>query len=312
MKKLLFSAPPWLLFAPLCFFSSLTLASVEAKEPATAMVAPAKTALKPALWVLKDDDTTIYLFGTIHALRDGEDWMSPPVKAAFEASDKLVLEIIAPESPQDMQAKVLKYAVNRDGPALSSRLSPEKRAAYHAALAAYAMPPAALDTFHPWYVATMLTMLPLMKAGYDPQQGVEARLTSLAKPAKKALEALETVDQQFAIFRNISDAEQIHFLNESVKMHGEATALVDKMVGYWRSGQADELGQVMNESLESSPDLAEAMLYQRNEIWASQLQDRLNEPGTQFIAVGAGHLAGERSVQHYLKARGLTALRLDY
>lgn len=313
MKKSFLSASARLLLASLCFFHGLSPIGAEAKEAgAPAIAAPASTALKPALWVVKDEDTTIYLFGTIHALRDDENWMSAPVEAAFEASDTLVLEVIAPENPQEMQTKVREYAVNPEGPALSSRLGTEDRAAYHAALAAYSIPPAALDIFQPWYVATMLTMLPLMKAGYDPEQGVETQLTKLAKPAGKSIGALETVDQQFAIFRQISDADQISFLNESVKLHSEATAMVDKMVSHWRGGQADELGQLMNEALAGSPDLAEALLYRRNAIWAGQLQDRLKKPGTEFVAVGAGHLAGERSVQHYLAARGLTALRMNY
>jgi hypothetical protein len=58
--------------------------------------------------------------------------------------------------------------------------------------------------------------------------------------------------------------------------------------------------------------LAEALLYQRNEIWSGQLQDMLKQPGSIFVAVGAGHLAGEQSVQDYLKDRGLTAQRVRY
>ena len=57
--------------------------------------------------------------------------------------------------------------------------------------------------------------------------------------------------------------------------------------------------------------LAEALLYNRNEKWAGWVDDRMDRPGTVFIAVGAGHLAGERSVQDFLGERGFTVTRVQ-
>src|SRR4051812_27740281 len=64
--------------------------------PAAAMVAPAAPVpvaaqAGPALWVVHDADTTIYLFGTFHALDGRSNWFSHGVRAAFDASDQLVL-----------------------------------------------------------------------------------------------------------------------------------------------------------------------------------------------------------------------------
>ena len=49
--------------------------------------------LHPALWMVKDADTTIYLFGTIHALRPGMPWFGGQVAQAFAESATLVTEI---------------------------------------------------------------------------------------------------------------------------------------------------------------------------------------------------------------------------
>src|SRR3546814_16535001 len=68
----------------------------------------------------------------------------------------------------------------------------------------------------------------------------------------------------------------------------------------------------MNESMEATPDLTKTLLFDRNANWAGQLQARMDQPGTVFVAVGAGHLAGQHSVQDYLKERGLTVTRVDY
>ena len=76
-----------------------------APAPATT-AAPVKTVdADPALWVVKDKDTTIYLFGTIHVLKPGLSWFDEAVKTAFNKSDTLVLELVMPP-PAEMQASV--------------------------------------------------------------------------------------------------------------------------------------------------------------------------------------------------------------
>src|SRR3546814_2548414 len=87
---------------------------------------------------------------------------------------------------------------------------------------------------------------------------------------------------------------------------------LDTLVDQWSKGDPDALAATMNESMEATPDLAKTLLFDRNANWAGQLQARMDQPGTVFVAVGAGHLAGQHSVQDYLKERGLTVTRVDY
>jgi uncharacterized protein YbaP (TraB family) len=301
-----------LFLAPISLWSVNLPASAKAKGAAPIAQSSADSSFKPALWTLKDDDTTIYLFGTIHALRSDAQWLTPALKAKLDASSELVLEVTGTDDAQNMQAKVMQHALNSSGKSLSAMLSDADRTAYHAALSVYAVPPTALDSFKPWYAATLLAMLPLIKAGYDPTQGAEAKLTEAAKAGNKRITALETIDQQMAIFGNLSDEEQLSYLKESVENHEEALTMIDEMVHLWRTGQEEAVGDLMNKSLETSPQLAEALLFRRNEIWAGQLQEKLQQPGTIFVAVGAGHLSGSRSVQDYLAKKGLKVERLQY
>ena len=66
---------------------------------AAAMPAPAPSAT-PALFVVRDADTTVYIFGTFHALDGQTQWFGNRVRGAFERSDELVLETLVPEGPQ--------------------------------------------------------------------------------------------------------------------------------------------------------------------------------------------------------------------
>ncbi|SKB67903.1 TraB/GumN family protein [Sphingopyxis flava] len=266
----------------------------------------------PALWVVKDEDTTIYLFGTIHVLKPGLSWFDEAVKDAFDKSDQLMLEIVMPEDQAEMAKIMLPLAIDQSGKTLSSRLGAEDLAAYQAAMTKVGVPPAQFDMFEPWFAGITLTMLPLIKLGYAPEQGAEKQLTGFAKSATKPVTGLETIEQQLAIFDTLPEDQQLAFLNAVVKDIDKVGTTLDTLVEQWSKGDPEGLAATMNESLEATPELAEALLYRRNANWADQIKTRMEEPGTVFIAVGAGHLAGKRSVQDYLKERGLTVTRVDY
>ncbi len=282
-----------------------------AAEPA-AKAAPATVDADPALWVVKDEDTTIYLFGTVHVLKPGLSWFDEGVKRAFDKSDQLMLEIVAPEDQAEMAKMLMPLAIDANGTTLSSRLDPEQLKDYQAAMTGLGIPPATFDKFEPWFVGMTLSVLPLTKLGYDPEQGVEKQLTAHAKTVGKPIAGLETVEQQLGFFDDLPEEQQLAFLNAVVDDIDTLGSTLDKMVVQWSKADVDGLAASMNESLKATPKLADILLYNRNANWAEQLDARMDQPGTVFVAVGAGHLAGEKSVQDYLEERGLTAERVDY
>jgi uncharacterized protein YbaP (TraB family) len=282
-----------------------------AAEPAAA-AAPATTDADPALWVVKDKDTTIYLFGTVHVLKPGLSWFDEAVKKAFDKSDQLMLEIVMPEDQAEVAKVIMPLAIDQTGKTLSSRLDPDELKAYQAAMASVGLPPAQFDMFEPWFPAITLSVLPLTKLGYDPEQGAEKLLTAFAKKADKPVLGLETLSEQLGFFDKLPETQQVTFLNAVVKDLDKLGPQLDKMVLLWAKGDPKGLAASMNESMEATPELAKTLLWDRNERWADQLKARMAQPGTVFVAVGAGHLAGEHSVQDYLKERGLTAKRVKY
>jgi uncharacterized protein YbaP (TraB family) len=102
---------------------------------------------------------------------------------------------------------------------------------------------------------------------------------------------------------------QVAFMMDAAEGIDEVKPMLDRMVAEWIKGDADQLAAVMNEGM-SDPAVAEALLYKRNANWAEWIDTRLDAPGTVFIAVGAGHLAGARSVQDYLAAKGIAVTRV--
>ncbi|MDJ0977676.1 MAG: TraB/GumN family protein [Erythrobacter sp.] len=299
-------------FSTVCTATALALALL-ASPPALAEAqedSPKAEAQSngPALWKVADEDTTIYLFGTVHALPADIEWYDEEIAAALAASDTLVTEIrMDSASEREMQQAAMEKSVLPQGTTLRSLLNPEQTAAYESALAELSLPPVAFDRFEPWMAGLTLTMLPLMKEGISPDTGVEKVL--LRKAGDKPQDALETAEFQLNIFDTLPQDKQVAFLMEAVEGMDEAKETLDAMIAEWVEGDADALAELMNEGLDD-PEIAEALLYDRNANWAEWIVTRLDAPGTVFVAVGAGHLAGNKSVQDQLAKREIEVQRV--
>jgi uncharacterized protein YbaP (TraB family) len=265
--------------------------------------------LHPALWMVRDADTTIYLFGTIHALRPGLAWFDDKVARAFGESGTLVTEI-ADVGGLDTAQTLLGNAMLPGGQSLRAKMSAADRAAYDAALEQAAIPAAALDKFKPWYAAVVLSSLPLLRAGYKLEEGVEIQLAAKARAAGKDQQALETAAYQLGLFDALPEASQLAYLRRVVDNLPHVIEQIDGLATEWGEGDPDALARLMNAD-EADAGLTEALVTRRNQAWAKWIGERLERPGTVFVAVGAGHLAGPGSVQDQLAAAGLKSERLQ-
>ncbi len=272
--------------------------------------APAATKpAHPAMWVVKDADTTLYLFGTVHVLKLGYAWFEGDVKKAFDASQMLVLEL--PDSDEKAaQPLVMKLATATDGKTLTARLTPTAREAYTKAMAGLGIPPQAFDAFEPWFAAINLGLIPALKAGYDPNSGAEKVLTAAAKAQGKRISGFETLEQQLGYFDTLPEKLQVAYLGETAKETEKGAATLDTMVSQWAAGEPEALGKTINDGMRRQPEIGKLLLADRNKRWAAAIHDMMEQPGTIFIAVGAGHLAGPDSVQAQLKRYRLSATRV--
>lgn len=286
--------------------------------PAVAQEAPATTApaaavlpdADPAIWVVKDPDTTIYMFGTFHALDGKSDWFNEEVKTAFDKSNELVLEIPPVEDKSAMQPVIMKYAMDPSGKPLSERLSPAAKEKYAKALAEFGAPVAAFDKFKPFFPALMIIMTGAQKLGFTGEQGAEAVLTKAAKDGKKPISGLETLDYQMSLFAGMPEADQLKMLEETLVEIDNLGPMFAEMNKHWTSGDAEGMAKLMNEMNAQSPGMYKTLLTDRNANWADWIAKRLDKPGVVFMGVGAGHLGGDDSVQAILAKRGIRSARV--
>ena len=296
-------------------------AFAQAAAPATPPVAtpPAPTPAprpplpdaNPALWVVRDADTTIYLFGTFHLL-DGRPWFNDEIRTAFDASNELVLEAIIPEDPAAMVGTIRRYAVDPAGRKLSDRLSPEQNAALNAELARMGAPAGAFDPLEPWYAAMTVAVVAAQRLGIDAANGPETALSAAARARSIPIAELEGFEWQMRLFDTMPEPQQIEWLADTLAHSGEIAGKLAPMLAAWSSGDVERLVALLNEDEDDDPALHRLLFTDRNATWAGWIQERMSRPGTVFIAVGAGHLAGPDGVQSMLRARGLNAARVPH
>ncbi|HEX7814877.1 TraB/GumN family protein [Dyella sp.] len=262
---------------------------------------------KPLLWAVRQGDTTIYLFGTVHLLPSDTDWMSPKLEQALDKSQRLSIELVD-DDPVTMNMLVLKYGLDLQHP-LSQKLAAADQARLRRAADTAHVPVGTLDRMQPWLAALTLTVAPLMQAGMDPSQGVDKQLKARMTQAGKPVDGLENAEQQLKIFATMPEAMQLDMLRQTFREVDEGPKKLRELVDAWKNGDTTVIARLESVELKKdSPALYKSLIVDRNKAWAQILAKRLRAPasGTSIVAVGAGHLAGPDSLQKQLQSLGFT------
>lgn len=267
--------------------------------------------LKPGLWKVADADTTIYLFGTIHLLPKDLAWTTPAIDGAIKASDALMLETVLDKDAAKTGAIMMKLGVSPGLPPLVQRVPPATRAALTATVEKAGVPMAVLDKLETWAAALTIASAAFKDLGVSPDYGAERVLTARFEGAKKPVAGFETPAQQLGFFDGLPEVAQRMFLKSVAEDTANAKAEFDKMIGAWGKGDTRAIAVTFDDELRMSPELTEVLLKRRNIAWAEWIGKRMDRPGTVFVAVGAGHLAGEGSVDALLSAKGLKVSRVQ-
>lgn len=278
--------------------------------PACAETTPAP--IHPALFVVRDADSTIYLFGTIHVRQRGHDWGGPEAHAALASADEVWTELeISPEGDALGQRLAMQHGVAPADHPLSSYLSAEENQRLNALTTRLGLPPNALEPYQPWLAAITLSVLPLLREGYDPNSGVDRAVDAIGDASHKRMRAFETYEQQIGFLANLSPDLQRQMLLDTVDEADEGTQLIADMTHAWERGDERRLQHlVVDETRSDYPELYNVLFKQRNAAWIETLQQELQGSGVDFVAVGAGHLLGPDGLVEQLRARGIRVERV--
>ena len=271
---------------------------------------------RPAIWLLADEDTRIYLFGTIHILPPDFAWRSPGIERVIAEADELVMEV--GEEPNEAQEEAIAdmFLLGKSVSILS-RVAPERRAPLAEMIAASGLPAEGLDAMQPWAVAMMLGVGQYLRelsgdsgVAMEELTGVEDALEADFVRLGRPISGVETAEQQIGFFARLPFAVQNDLLAQTIDAFaaGQPAPEAGTDDAAWARGDTAAVERLMQEM---PPALFDVLITRRNRVWTDWLAERLERPGTVLFAVGAGHLAGRDSVQSMLEGRGFTVRRID-
>jgi uncharacterized protein len=261
------------------------------------------------MWVVKGPHSTVYLFGTIHALDQNHPWHSAKIDAAIRQSQSLWLEVPNVDDAASMQPLIMQLGLDMAHP-LSSKLTPDQMSKLNKAAAGLPGGPGMLEMMKPWLAGMMLSLAPVMQAGYDPNTGVELQLKPEFTKTDKPVKGFETMEQQIHYFADMSDKAQLDFLVSELDDADNAVDKFKELVAAWYSGDIAKLDALNNADFRDKyPDLFQLLVVKRNQNFVAQIQDLLKGDGVTFVAVGAGHLVGKDGVPAMLEKQGYKVTR---
>jgi uncharacterized protein YbaP (TraB family) len=244
---------------------------------------------RPALWVVNDEDTIIYLFGTFHALDGRSCWFNDEVMTAFTASDELILETIIPEP--GMPATTVP-------PLTGPRIGPVGPFAGSAS-----------------FLSTSKAVMSAGRSqGMSIDAGADTVLRNAAQVTGKPVAGLESFDYQLSMFSKLPGASQSKAApatTAAVQTKAVAASLLTRLQTAWTQGDTNSFAAMLDQMQSKSPETYKLLFLDRNARWAGWIANRLQQPGTVFVAVGAGHLAGRDSVQMRLADLRIRSQRIN-
>jgi hypothetical protein len=265
----------------------------------------------PALWVVRDADSTVYLFGSIHVMKDGVDWFSPGLHQRFDSAGEVWLEVPDLDNQVGAMQAMQKYGFNRPGELMTNGLTEADIKQIDAVGGPYGVTAAGAQPFRKWLVGLLITVKKIEALGYNAKTGVDLTLLQSARAADKPVHGFETMDQQMQLLAPANDEDDIASLRQALKEAATLETDLPPLLKAWEEGDDATLVRDMVDRMKADdPKGYQRLIVQRNAAWEPQVEDILKGKGTVFIAVGAGHLVGPDSLIAMLKAHGIKVERI--
>jgi len=289
--------------------------------------APRQQSQKHFLWKVSDENSSVWLLGSVHFADESFYPLDSVIENAFVAAEELAVEInISDDSvSNDVADRSMRQGMLPKDKTLNEIVPRNMWISLDSLCAAWNFPITQLMRMRPWFAATTLSVVAIQRTGIDPNYGVDVVLIDRAATEGKGIVGLETAEEQVNAVADTSDSDSagIYYLKATLREISTLDSMVAQMVRAWKTGDEDLLRKVMNEdgcdgdsdcddeSEKTIQDQLEDKIYtSRNAKMAQSIAGFLAEDRNVFVVIGAAHLALDKdNVVSLLEKRGLKVER---
>jgi uncharacterized protein len=246
-----------------------------------------------------------YLFGTIHMLCSDDAVLSPGMKTIISKVDEVYFEVDL-DNMFEMLGVMSKLKMRGDTTLhdLLSEKDYEKVKNYFESKSS-PLPFSMLETYKPILASSLLEQ---NSFPCETTAMMEQVIMQEAKHYNKKIQGMETMGYQASVLDDIPykmQAEQLVTYIDSSSADSQESKELTEMLKAYKEQDLKKLEAMMMKGEVGVSQYAETLLYKRNRNWVEKLGQIL--PGKSLlIAVGAGHLPGEKGVIGLLRKAGYT------
>jgi uncharacterized protein len=270
---------------------------------------------KHFLWKVTGPKGVVYLLGTIHAGKADLYPLPPIIEDSFKKADTLVEEIDSsePSEAARLQRGFTEEGGYPNGDTITNHLSEVTRSHLAAYMKKGGLPEPAVAHMRPWLVSVLVVQLELKRMGFDPSRGLDQHFLEEARQSHKSIGALEDAASQLKLLSSLSEEFQDRLLLSSLVDMEKLPDILDLLTRAWQSGDAAGMQEVITSGVRDYPQLKPLMTKlfdDRNTAMTAKIERFLQTPKSYFVAVGAGHLVGDKGILSQLRRKNFRVQQL--
>jgi uncharacterized protein YbaP (TraB family) len=266
----------------------------------------------PAMWLVEDHDSKVYLFGSIHVLPEGVRWYTPVIASAFENADELVIESKADEvDDQVMNSYIRARALLPGGQTLDDLLSPADYARVQELARLLDLDEYSVSRMQPWLLRIVIANEIFEYSGMERTLGVDTLFEQTAARNNMRISSLETPTEAMMTLAEYPLEVQLQQLSESLN-NAPQNNTQDGLGGLlisWATGDIDRNARLIAKSM--TPLTYRNVVVKRNEKWLPRVERYLDKPQQTMVVVGNAHLVGKGNMIDMLRRRGYLVSRVQ-
>ncbi len=264
-------------------------------------------AAKSCVWKVTAGNHTLYLAGSIHALRAADYPLPPEYDQAFEASAGLAFETDPNVSPDQWNKALQSAGTLPHGVTLKDRVDP-RTYAYLLRVIARAHgstePEKKLAHLKPWLISWILEPPGGGVPGLAHANGVESYLISRARGVDKPMTGLVPFAQHIAVFGGMSDADSEACLLLAFINLNTSSAELQRLLAAWKRGDTAAIDASIRAQYRDAPSLRQRVITDRNRAWLPKIDEFLRSGKTWMVVAGSAHMCGDEGLPALLAAEG--------